>query len=101
MAYYITSAGFEIECAEFENASLSFYLQRFGLGHYIQLFLYEEIDLYCITIMETRHMDEMSMTDLEKTYMHELKYVYNQVLMERNCREEVTYTRSLQSFGSF
>ena len=46
MAYYITSVGFEIDYAEFKDASLTFYLGRFGLGHYITLFLSEQIDLF-------------------------------------------------------
>jgi hypothetical protein len=76
MAYYITSAGFEIDYAEFKDASLTFYLYKFGLGHYITLFLYEEIDLYCITIMNTRHMNEIGMNETEKKYLNEIQDVY-------------------------
>ena len=75
MAYYITSAGFEIDYAEFKDASLTFYLYKFGLGHYITLFLYEEIDLYCITIMNTRHLDEIGMNETDKKYLNEIKEV--------------------------
>ena len=70
MAYYITSAGFEIDYAEFKDASLTFYLYKFGLGHYITLFISEEIDLYCITIMNTRHMNEIGMNETEKKYFY-------------------------------
>ena len=76
MAYYITSAGFEIDYAEFKDASLTFYLYKFGLGHYITLFLSEEIDLYCITIMNTRHMNEIGMNETEKKYLNEIQDVY-------------------------
>ena len=76
MAYYITSAGFEIDYAEFKDASLTFYLYKFGLGHYITLFISEEIDLYCITIMNTRHMNEIGMNETEKKYLNEIQDVY-------------------------
>ena len=75
MAYYITSAGFEIDYAEFKDASLTFYLYKFGLGHYITLFLYEQIDLFCITIMNTRHLDEIGMNETDKKYLNEIKEV--------------------------
>lgn len=75
MAYYITSVGFEIDYTEFKDASLTFYLYKFGLSHYIPLFLYEEIDLYCVTIMNTRHMDEIGMTETDKKYLNEIKEV--------------------------
>ena len=76
MAYYITRAGFEIDYAEFKDASLTFYLYKFGLGHYITLFLYEEIDLYCVTIMNTRHLDEIGMNETDKKYFIELQELY-------------------------
>jgi len=76
MAYYITSAGFEIDYAEFKDASLTFYLYKFGLGHYITLFLSEQIDLFCITIMNTRHLDEIGMNETDKKYFIELQEVY-------------------------
>jgi hypothetical protein len=76
MAYYITSAGFEIDYTQFQDASLTFYLYKFGLGHYITLFISEEIDLYCITIMNTRHMNEIGMNETEKKYFMELQEVY-------------------------
>ena len=75
MAYYITSVGFEIDYAEFKDASLTFYLGRFGLGHYITLFLSEQIDLFCITIMNTHDMDEIGMTETDKKYLNEIKEV--------------------------
>lgn len=77
MAYYITSAGFEIDYADFKDASLTFYLQQFGLGDYITAFLYEQMDLYCITIMENDDMDYFGMNETEKNYLHELKNVLN------------------------
>lgn len=77
MAYYITSAGFEIDYDEFKHATLPFYLQRFGLRDYIPLFTHEQIDMYCITIMDTHDMDELGMTNPEKQYLHELKEVLN------------------------
>jgi len=46
MAYYITNAGFEIDLGELKYASLFFYMERFGLTHYITTFLHEEIDLF-------------------------------------------------------
>lgn len=76
MAYYITHAGFEIDYAELQDASLTFYLQHFGLSHYITLFLHEEIDLVCIAIMDDHDMDYyIGMTETEKKYLHEMKEV--------------------------
>lgn len=76
MAYYVSSAGFEIDYAELQDASLTFYLQHFGLGHYITLFLHEEIDLVCIAIMDDHDMDYyIGMTETEKKYLNEMKEV--------------------------
>ena len=77
MAYYITSAGFEIDYADFKDASLTFYLYHFGLGDYITAFLHEQMDLYCITIMDNDDMDYFNMNETDKNYMHELKDVLN------------------------
>lgn len=67
MAYYITSAGFEIDYADFKDASLTFYLYHFGLGDYITAFLHEQMDLHCITIMDNDDMDYFNMNETEKT----------------------------------
>lgn len=75
MAYYITSAGFEIDYADFKDASMNFYLYHFGLGHYITLFLYEQMDLFCITIMDSDDIEFFGMNETEKKYLNEMKDV--------------------------
>jgi hypothetical protein len=80
MAYYITNAGFEIDLGELKYASLFFYMERFGLTHYITTFLHEEIDLFCVSIMEIHDLDSLNMNAQDKIYMNEFIQFYKEVI---------------------
>lgn len=72
MAYYITNYGYEIDLGKLKGATLLFYMECFGLRHYITTFLYEEIDLFCVSIMEPRDLDSLNMNTQDKIYMNDL-----------------------------
>lgn len=73
MSYYITSAGFEIDYTDLKDASLYFYLKKFGLDHYFILFLHEQIDFDCISIIEDEDMNDLDIIQEDKMYLYELK----------------------------
>jgi len=80
MAYYITNYGYEIDLGELKGATLLFYMECFGLRHYIATFLYEEIDLFCVSIMEPRHLDSLNMNAQDKNYMNDFIQFYKELI---------------------
>jgi|AntAceMinimDraft_5_1070358.scaffolds.fasta_scaffold10861_3 hypothetical protein len=80
MAYCITSAGREIDYQCFAKTRVEifidpvgYFFQYYGLERHALTFLYEEIDIECVMIMEDRDLDGLGFTPLERQYLFEFK----------------------------
>lgn len=80
MAYCLTSAGHEIDYQCFAKVHVDamddpvrYFFQYYGLEHHAMTFLYEEIDIKCVLIMEDHDLDDLGFTILDRQYLFEFK----------------------------